>query len=344
MAYTYKSVISELKKGNYLSCYWLCGDEPFYIDRIVAYIEKYALSKAEKSFNLHICYGKEVSVRQVIELARRFPMMAQRQVVIIKEAQEIQDINKKEAQNLLLTYCRKPLPSTVLVFAYKYKKLPAHTELQKQIKTNTVLLQSQKVYDNRLPDWIMKYCKEEGIKITEGAAMMLTEYVGNDLSRIANELNKALMGKELTQLTISENFVLTHIGISKEYNIFELQSALAYKDIFKANRIINYFEKNTKEHPVIPIIAVLFNYFIKLLILQENSGRPKDELKAISGVNVHNHYIMKEYTIAQKNYTIHKILSIMHYLHQADLQVKGVDSVASPHQVLKELVFKILHI
>ncbi len=344
MAHTYEHIIKSLEKGTYDTCYFLCGDEPFYLDRITAYIEKHLLSKIEKGFNLHIVYGKEVSVSQVVELAGKFPMMAKRQVVIIKEAQEIQDIHKKEAQSLLLNYLNRQLSSTVLVLVYKSKKLPSGNDFQKQIKKHTTFFLAKKIYDNRLTAWIIQYCRQENIKVTAPAATVLAEYIGNDLSRIIHEIDKVLVGKNKAQFIINEDFVSEHIGSSKKYNIFELQTALAHKDILKAHRIIYYFEMNPKDHPVIPMVALLFNYFIKILLLHQNSGKSEGELKSITGLDVHSPYIIKDYITARKNYSLYQVLTIISYLHKADLCLKGIGSVASPSQILKELIFKITHV
>ncbi|MEN7548910.1 DNA polymerase III subunit delta [Rapidithrix thailandica] len=339
MPQTPDKVLEALKNNQYSPVYFLHGEEPYYIDAIAEYIEQHALTDTERGFNQTVMYGKEVNMRNILESARRFPMMAQRQVILVKEAQEIQDINRKEVQANLGNYCKSPVPSTVLVFAYKHKKLDGRTELAKTLDKYAILVDSKKIYENKVPDWIKQYCKDKKHKITEKAVKMLTEYIGNDLARTANEIDKMLLNYE-GQVEIDDSMVAKHVGISKEYNIFELQTAIAKKDVFKANRIIKYFEKNPRNNPIIPIISLLYAYFSKVLLVHHNRSLDKHALA--KAINV-NPYFLQEYITASQNYSLHKTILIVNYLHQADLQSKGVNSLASESHILKELIYRILH-
>lgn len=339
MPVTPDSILASLKENNYSPLYFLHGDEAFYIDRISDFIEKNGLPDAEKGFNQHIFYGKDVALRYVLENARRFPMMAQRQVIIVKEAQELSELKQKAGQEALTAYAKKPVPSTVLVFCHKHKKLDARTELSKTLDKQAILVTTKKLYDNQVPDWIRDYCKSQGCKIGGKATMMLSEYIGNDLNRIANEIDKLLIshdkGQEITDTVISKQ-----VGFSKEYNVFELQSALAKRDVLKANQIINYFESNIKNNPIIPIISMLFSYFSKVLMVHHNKGADAKQLASLLKVNP---YFVKEYMQAARNYPLLQTVAAIEAIHEADLKSKGVAASISDGQLMKELVFKILH-
>ena len=341
MVYTYKVLLKDLKKDHFKPCYWLCGDEPFYIDQIGNYIEKHALKEEEKSLNLHVRYGNEENLTRIIELALQFPMSTKRKVIIIKEAQELLDIQKKNMQKLLIAYLTKPLTSTILVFEYKHKKVPI--SLQKALKEHTAFLQTKKIYDSRLSEWIIQYGKEQDIVITNEAARILCEFVGNDLSRMANELEKLFLRKQSDETKILPETVIENIGISREYNIFELQKAIAEKNPLKIYPILLFFERNSKDHPAIPIIAFLFGFFSRLLLLYEYKRKSHPQFRIISGLNPKNAFQMRDYVTAQKKYTFSHILTIIAFLHRADLQIKGIYSVAKPYQILKELMYRILH-
>ncbi|UZR94437.1 DNA polymerase III subunit delta [Chondrinema litorale] len=339
MAVSAFDILNELKKGKYAPLYFLYGDEPFFIDKISEYIEEHALTISEKGFNQTIIYGKDLSIGKLLESARSFPMMAKRQVIIIKEAQAFQDISKKDGQDLLAKYAQNPTPTTILVFCYKHKKPDARTEMFKVLNKHAVLVESKKIYDDKLPGWIKQYFKEINYSIQEKAAFMMAEFIGNDLSRITNEADKMVINyPENTELT-SEH-ILKHIGISKEFNVFELQTALAKKDVLKANKIINYFASNPKDNPLIPIISLLYNYFTKILLLHDNKGASKDELARKLRISP---YFLTEYQTAARNYPVSKVLNNIHYIHQADLYSKGIESVKKDSAILKELIFKILH-
>ena len=338
MASTPQSVLGTLEKGQYAPLYFLYGEEPFYIDRIAAYIEEHALSASEKTFNQTVIYGKEYRMQQVLESARRFPMMAKRQVIVVKEAQEIQDLQRKEAQEALARYAERPVASTVLVLCYKHKKVDSRTAWVKALAKHAETVESKKLYDNKVPDWVKQYCRSKGQEITDRAAFMLSEFIGNNLGRVANEIDKMLMNYQ-GKVKVEEGMVMKHIGISKEFNIFELQAALGKKDQLKVWQIINYFAANPKNNPAIPVVSMLYNYFTKLLLLHHNQQMPKEQQVKLLKINP---YFYKEYALASHNYPMGKVLNILRYLQEADLQLKGINTSLRDTDVMKELVYKIL--
>ncbi len=338
MPATFEKVLKDLQEKKFAPLYFLQGDEPFYIDQVSDFIEQNALTPAEKGFNQTIVYGKDVNISQVLDASRRFPMMAQRQVVIVKEAQSITDIGKKEGQEKLLSYAANIVPTTILVFAYKHKKLDGKTKLYKELDKNGILLDSKKLYDNQLPDWIVQYGNGKGIKIIPKAAYLLAEYIGNDLSRIGNEIDKILLNYD-TKVDIDEQMVTKHVGISKEYNVFELQKALAQRNVLKSHQILQYFEANPKSNPGIMVVANLFTFFSRLLIVHQHKNLAARDLATKVGVNP---FFMNEYLAASRNYPLAKNAQVISYLNEADLRLKGVENNASESQVLKEMILKIL--
>jgi DNA polymerase-3 subunit delta len=339
MAVSPEIVLKDLQTRKFHPVYFLQGDEPFYIDKIADFIEKNALSDAEKGFNQVVCYGKDVTVGNILNQARRFPMMADKTVVIVKEAQEIQDLGKEDVQTLLEKYVMQPLTSTLLVFCHKHKSLDGRKALAKTLNQFAVFVESKKLYDNKLPDWIMAYARENQITIQPDAAQLMTDFIGNDLSRLANEIDKLLLNLK-DKKSISVDIVQQYVGISKEYNPFELQKALVRRDILKANQIINYFASNLKQHPIIPLIALLFGFFTKVLLVHKSADKSEASLAKLLGVNP---FFVKDYIQAAQSYPIDKTVLIIHYLHQADLQSKGIDTTLAEDAILKELIFKILH-
>ena len=340
MAASPETVLKDLKQNKYAPVYFLDGDEPYYIDLIANYIEQHALNEADKGFNQIVMYGKDAQVNQVVSNARRFPMMAERQVVLVKEAQELQDLGKADAQKLLESYVQNPLPSTILVLCHKHKNFDKRKALYKAFGKNGVVISTKKLYDNQVPNWIEQYVKGEGHDISPKAVQMLNEYIGNNLERLVNEIKKILINFEGT-VTIDDGHVQKYVGVSKEYNVFELQKAISFKDVVKANTIITYFAANPKDHPIIPMIALLYGYFSKLLIVHHSKDKSDKGIAAQLKINP---YFVKEYIAASRNYSLGKVVNVIHYLRQADLQSKGVDSgSATGGEIMKELIFKILH-
>ena len=344
--HTPEKILSELKSKKYAPIYFLQGEEPYYIDLISNYIENNVLSESEKDFNLFILYGKDVDMSIVLSNARRFPVMAQRQVVIVREAQEIKDIVKETGQKQLEAYIQKPLQSTILVFCYK-KLLDGRKRIAQKLKELDLLVHSKKTYDNQIPGWITSYLRSKGLSINTKATIMLAEFVGSNLSRLANEIDKLLINmKPVTDgharpLQINEDIIQRYIGISKEYNVFELQNALIKKDTYKSNQIVNYFDANPKKNPVIPIISILFQFFTKVMLIHQSKQKSEQYLAGLLAVNP---YFIRDYLLASKNYPLNKLTGIIHHLAEADLRAKGIigGNIAGG-QILKELVFRILH-
>lgn len=330
------SILSDIKKGNIKPIYFLMGDEPYFIDKITNFIENNVLDESERGFNQMIIYGRDATIDAIIANAKRFPMMAERQVVIVKEAQDL-----SRSIESLVTYVENPQPSTVLVFAYKYKKLDARKKLAKAIKKQGfVLFESKKMYENQVGDWIRKYLLAKGFKIEPKPVMMLVEFLGTDLSKISNELDKLMI--VLTKDTvISPNDIEINIGISKDYNNFELRKAISNKQVVKANAIINYFKQNDKDNPLVVTISLLNDLFTKLLLFHGLKDKSQNNVSKKLSVPI---FFVREYYDAAKNYPMRKVSQIISFLHEADMKSKGVGaSLMAKDDILKELLFKILH-
>ena len=333
----HKKIISELKKKNYQPVYFLHGTESYPIDLITDFIEKNVLSDEEKAFNQTIAYGKDADAVSIIDQARRYPMMADRQIIILKEAQEMRTL--KEMQ----PYIENPTPSTLLVIAHKHKKLNMNTKLGKVLKAHAEVFEAKKLYDNQVPDWIAAYLKSNKLTIDPNACQLVAEYLGTDLSKIANELDKLAIN--LTPGTmVTTELVEQHIGISKDYNVFELQKVLARRDALKANRIVRYFSANPKKGPMPVVVASLYNFFQKVFLLHFH--RHHSESEVLSALGLRSPFFLKEYRMAARNFNIPQTEKIMHLLKEYDLKSKGVGyiSTGKPEgELLKELVWKILH-
>lgn len=335
-------IIKDLKNRKFKPLYLLHGDEPYYIDLVGNYVEHKLLTDAEKGFNQTVLYGKDTDIMTVLNAAKRYPMMADYQVVLVKEAQDMKwgkDDDDKKSINPLLNYLDNPLPSTILVFCYKYGKFDKRKKTYKAIEKNGLVFESAALYDNKVPGWIEAFISDKGYRISQPATMMLAEYLGNDLSKIANELEKLMLnisaGQEVTLELVQNN-----IGISKEYNVFELQTALGKKDVFKVNQIVNYFEANPKANPIVLVLGNLNNYFSKVLAFHYVKDRSQQNLARELGVNP---FFVKDYEQAARNYDYGKTMRIISYLREYDLKSKGVESTAEDGALMKELMFKILH-
>lgn len=328
-----KQIIDQIEQGKIAPIYFLMGEEPYYIDGISHYIENHILSEEEKGFNQMVLYGKDVTIEEIVGNAKRYPMMAERQVVIVKEAQELSGTIEN-----LVAYVENPQPTTVLVICYKYKKLDARKKLTKVIKEKGILFESSKLYENQVPDWIRRVLAAKGYKITPKASQMLTEFLGNDLSKVHNEIEKLQLiikpEEEITPQIIEMN-----IGISKDFNNFELQSAIAENNKVKAFAIVQYFANNPKNHPIVLSVALLYSFFSKLLLyhsLSDKSIAPK-----ALGVNS---YFMKEYQTAARNYPMKKVSAIVSAIREIDMKGKGVGAAnMTPADLFKELLIKIFN-
>ena len=333
---TAADIIKDIKARKLKPIYLLHGDESYYIDLISDCLEENVLSEAEKGFNQTILYGKDTEMMTVLNAAKRYPMMSDYQLVLMKEAQELK-IDKVAEQ--FQAYCENPLKSTILVLCHKYGKFDKRKKVYKVLEKNGLVFESASIYDNKVPAWIDDFIKSKGHHINPKASALLGEYLGNDLSKVANELEKLILnvpkGQEIGTKEVQDN-----IGISKEYNVFELQNALARKDVFKANQIINYFEANPKANPFVLIIGNLSGWFTK--ILKYHYVTDKSQAARELGVNP---YFLKDYELAARNYSLGKTFEVVSLLREYDLKSKGVDSTGNtePGDLLKELIFKIVH-
>jgi DNA polymerase III subunit delta len=335
MAVAFEEIMSDLKNRIYKPVYFLAGEEPYYIDIITNYIEEKVLPEDEKAFNQMVLYGEDTTIQSVIETSRRFPMMSNHQVIIVKEAQALKRIDD------LIYYLEKPLLSTILVFNYKYKVLDKRTKLYKLMDSSAVYFESNKLRDYQVPPWIERYLMLKGIKTEPNASAMLTEYLGTDLHKIVNELDKLLINLPAGRPVISTDLVEKNIGISKDYNNFELQKALGEKNILKANMIINYFSQNPKDNPANLTIASLFSYFTKVLTYHYLTDKSKNNVASVLKINP---YFVKDYETAASKYSAKKTVEIVSLLRTYDMKSKGFgDLSSSPGDLLKELVYKILH-
>jgi DNA polymerase III subunit delta len=340
MASKAEDVLKDLHAGKFAPVYFLQGDEPFYIDQISDFIEAKAIPEHEKGFNQVVMYGKDAPMNSILSNARRFPMMADRQVVIIKEAQNIPNLGKEETDAMLIKYIQNPLPSTILVFAHKYKNLDGRKPLSKELEKRAVLVKTEKVKEHLLPNWVETFIAGKGHKIDHQTAAFIADSIGNNLEVISNEVGKMLINfSGPTQIT--KDHIQQYIGINKEYNNFELVKAIGIKDVLKANKIIHYFAMNPKNHPLIPMVSLIFNYFSKIALVHGKSGASDADLARILSVNP---YFVKEYRVAAKNYPLGKVIDCITYIHQADLRSKGVDAGGMDDaENLRELIFKIMH-
>jgi DNA polymerase-3 subunit delta len=328
-------IINDIKQGNIKPIYFLMGEEPYYIDKLTEYIENNILTDEEKGFNQMVLYGKDVSVEDIVSNAKRYPMMADRQVVIVKEAQELSRTIEK-----LESYAENPQPTTVLVIAYKYKTLDKRKKVTKVLDKNGLVFESKKLYDNQVGEWIKRVLSGKGFGIEPKAAAMLVEFLGNDLSKISNELDKLAIilpkGSTITPKLIEDN-----IGISKDYNIFELRKAIGEKDQLKAYKIADYFAQNPKDNPLVMTVGLIFGFFNQLL--QYHGLKDKNPSNAAKMLKV-NPYFIKDYDIALRNYPMRKVSSIISTLRDVDVKSKGVGSNSiSQSDLLREMLVKVFN-
>lgn len=333
---TVENIINDLKKRNIKPIYFFYGEEAYFIDKLSDYIENNVLTEAEKGFDQMILYGRDVSMAEVISNARRFPMMAERQVIIVKEAQ---DLIRTFGQ--LESYLDNPQPTTTLVFNYKYKKPDKRKKVFKKLAKTSVFFESKVLYENQVPSWIAQYVKKNGYLIEPKASQMLVEFLGTGLSKIVNELNKLYIilpkGTTISPEAIEEN-----IGISKDFNNFELRKAIGTKNVLKANQIINYFAQNPKSNPLVLTISLLNSFFTQLLQLHALPN--KNNSRAVASALRVNPFFVGDYTTAAVNYPMRKVSQVIGLLREADLKSKGVGARDLPHgDLLKELLFKIMH-
>ena len=330
-----KKLVADINKGDLKPIYFLMGEEAYYIDKISDFIENNVLDEAEKGFNQMVLYGRDVSIDDIVSNAKRYPMMAERQVVIVKEAQDLSRTIEK-----LASYAENPQPTTVLVVNYKYKKIDKRKALYKAINKNgSVVFESKKLYDNQVPDWIRRVLKGQDYDISPKAAQMLVEFLGTDLSKVNNELSKLKIvlpkGSQITPEHIEEN-----IGISKDYNNFELRKAVGERNVVKAHKIAKYFADNPKDNPMVVTVSLLFSFFSQLLHL--HGMHDKNPRSVASALRV-NPYFVNEYLTAARNYPMKKVSAVIGLLREFDVKGKGVGSSSvSQGDLLKELLVRIL--
>ncbi len=333
----FQQIQQQLQQKQYAPIYFLHGEESYFIDQISDYIEANVLSDAEKSFNQTIFYGKEVDAKTLMDTCMRYPMMSSHQVVIIKEAQEMKGLKD------ILPYVQKPVPSTILVINHKHKKYNLNDALGKALKKEGVVFDSKPLYENQVPDWIVNYLKTKKLNINAEAATIMSSYLGTDLSKIVNEIEKLVIN--LPQGTnVTPQHIEAYIGISKDYNVFELQRALGNRDVVKANRIIQYFAANPRKNPLTVVIGAFYNYFSKILMLHAVSNSPEQEI--IQALGLRSAFFLKEYRQSAKNFPKSKVENVIHVLKEYDLKSKGIDfnsTNTKEEELLKEMVWKILH-
>lgn len=328
----HQKIISEWKSGRFKPVYWLEGDEPYFIDKVVDYAEHHILNESEAGFNLNVLYGRDVDWATVINTCRRYPMFGDKQVVIIKEAQNMRDIEKLEA------YVTNPLTSTVLVVAYKDNTLDKRKTFSKTIAKFGELFQSKKIYDNELPEWISNMVQAQGVKITSGAINLLVDNIGNDLNRLENEVEKVRINLSEKQ-AIDENAIEQYVGISKEFNSFEMQSAISRKDMAKAIRIIQYFEGNPKAAPIQMLLPILYAYFSKVYSTFSMPNKTYQGLRSL--FPRFNTY--EDAVAAAKHYDVDGIQKILLLLHDYNLRSIGINSTGtSDADLMKEMVVKMM--
>lgn len=353
--YTFESIIKDLKNKVYHPVYFFHGDEPYFIDQLSEYIESHVLTDMEKEFNQSILYGRDIDPVSIFSSAKRYPMMSNYQVVIIREAQDVRNLFKKKSgadeegagssddgddQDPFFQYLQHPQKSTILVFCYKYKKLDKRTKAGKLLEKSAVVFESKKLYDDKVPAWINSYVKNKGYKIGDQASGLLAEYLGADLSKVSNELDKLMIGlkpgSEINAASIESN-----IGISKDFNVFELQNAISKKDFQKVNRIINYFGSNPKNNPFVLTLSTLNGYFNKIISYHVFKGKPGVNLASAIGINP---FFMRDLDMAARSFSLSDAMYAISLLHEYDLRSKGVNNLSTTeNELLKELIYKLMH-
>jgi DNA polymerase-3 subunit delta len=324
-------IITDWKKGIFKPVYWLEGEEEYFIDKAVNYAENSILNESESSFNLTVFYGKDTTWPEVVNACRRYPMFAERQVVIIKEAQQMRDIEKLEP------YIDNPLSSTVFIVCYKDKKVDGRTKFAKLIKEKGVLVTTKKMYDNQVPEWTQELLETKGLSISPKGLALFVDHIGNDLTRMENEINKISinLGK---RKTITEEDIEEFVGVSKDFNVFELQSAIGHRDFAKALRIIQYFEANPKAAPIQLVLPSLYSFFSKVFMVFGAGTTDEKGVAAAIGVNA---FFVKDYMQAAKIYNFQGVERILLLLHQYNLKSIGINSPATEDaSLLKEMLYK----
>ena len=334
--YTYDSIMSELKSGLYKPVYYLMGEEGYFTDRITDYIVDNALTDIEKDFNLTVFYGLDTDIDTIVTAATRFPMMAERQVIVVREAQMLKNIDS------LIYYLQSPQPTTVLVFAHKNGAIDKRKKVATELERTGVVLDSKKMRDDQLPAFINGYLREKGLVADNKSVLMMRESIGADLSRLASEIDKLAIALPAGSQNITPELVEEHIGISKEYNNFELQNALVNKDILKANKIVQYFARNPKKNPIQMTLALLFGFFSNVMMCYY--APEKSEKGVADFLGLRSAWGVGDYIKAMRNYKPMHVMEILHLIRLADAQSKGAEGPQVPDgEIMRELLYKILH-
>ncbi len=332
---TYDQIVSDINSRKFSPIYLLGGEEDYFIDSIASLLEKTVLEESQKSFDLRVLYGRDTEVLSLISEAKRFPFTAEYQLVIVKEAQQLKQIDK------LASYISQPNPSTILVLCYMHKKVDKRTKLYSAIKGNGVFLEANRLYENQVEAWVKVYLKERGFKIEFKALQMLIEKAGTDLSILVNELDKLQMNAQ-TEKNITAALVEEYVGILKDFNLFELQNALIKKDPLKAQKIVRHFASNPKSHPLQVSLSFLFGFISKVIVC--HGLESKDPASIAKTLRV-NPYFAKDYIAAMSSYNLKRCVGILSFLREADIKSKGIDNTSiTDNDLLKELVFKMLHV
>lgn len=332
-----EQIIASLKNGEYSPVYFLHGAESYFIDQIADYIEEHALSEMEKAFNLLIVYGRDTDYQTIVDNARRYPVGAARQVIILKEAQDMKTLAE------LAAYVEQPSPLTVLVICHKHKSLPMTSKLAKTLKAKAVIFESKPLYDNQAPAWIQQYLRGKKLTIQPENAGLIAEYLGVELSKVANELDKLVINLP-AKSEVSRQDIETYIGISKDFSIFELQNAIGEKNLAKVNRIVHYFGANPKRNPIQMVVGTLYGFFSKVYMMHFLRNVPENEL--ISALGLRSAYFLKDYRMAARNFSKEKTEQVIGILKTFDLKSKGVDynTTGKPeNELLSEMVWLIMH-
>jgi DNA polymerase-3 subunit delta len=334
--WTFETIRKNIQQRLFHPVYLLMGDEGYFIDRLTDLLEEKLLTETEKDFNMLTFYGVDSDVHAIIAAARRYPMMAEHQLIVVKEAQNLPKFEELDH------YVSNPMPSTVLVINYRHGKVDKRRALVKNIERIGVVFESKKLYDNQIPPFIVSWFREQSITIDEKSAQMLTDYVGNDISKLIPQLEKLMVSLPAGNKRVTAELVEQNVGISKDFNTFELQKAIIRKDLLTANRIVDHFGKNPKEYPMMATVAVLFNYFSNLL---ECYWLPRrDEQSVMAALQIKSSFFARDYMTGLRNYSAGKVMEIISDLRRFDASSKGVDNVsATQHELLRELVYRIMH-
>ena len=332
----FEELQENIQRGNFLPVYLFQGEEAYYIDRLTDLLIEKALDDSERDFNQYIFYGIDSNPGTIINTCKRFPMMSERQLVVVKEAQELKNIDD------LVYYVKQPLPSTILAINFKHGKIDGRKKLPVEIAKTGIVFESKKLYENQIPGFITTYLRNRKVKIDLKSAQMLTDYLGNDLSKLTNELGKLILILPEKNPTITSELIEQNIGISKDYDNFELQKALANKDVLKANRIALYREQNPKSNPFTPTLAYLFTFFSNLMICHYEPNKSRSNLMAVLGFRADIQ--ITDYMTALPNYKPGKTMQVISLIREFDARSKGVNNASlTEGSLFKELIYKIMH-